>query len=248
VDSLLSPVEVVSFQDYNKKVNTTPKKELKDLFFCRYFYSENVKEFLPLKIDYPNGHFNIEGFKTDKEAPIPKNWPNGLEYTQACVWRNIPEMIKDYLQSKVVPSAELRSIEENDQQLTLIAQKEFKQGTVVGQYTGYLCVNGEEVEENKTSQIEPGFLRILYEDDEVSVSVDASNSGNEYRFINDATTRAKPANVAFAPVQLDGKWHLIIVALRDIKVGDELVVNTKFKYWKENNNASIQQGNSSSST
>ena len=73
VDSLLEPVEVVSFHDYSKRVNSSPKKgnqrkfvaadthqEFKDLYFCRCFYSENNRSFHPLQLDFNNGSFGIE--------------------------------------------------------------------------------------------------------------------------------------------------------------------------------------------
>jgi len=238
VGSLLSPIEVISFQDYNRKVTSTPKKELKELYFCRYFYSESSKEFYPLKLDSTNGHFNIEGLLTQEPIKRPKNWPKGLDYSQSCMWRNIPEPIKNYLQTKVSPNTELRPESEQTHKLGLYAIKDLKKGTTIGEYTGYLCVNGEEDEEDGDVDIDSSpktksskFLKVLCEDNEVSVSVDATNSGNEFRFIKDSNAKGKPANVCFVPLQLDGRWHLSVVALVDINTNDELLVDTKTKYW-----------------
>ena len=75
------------------------------------------------------------------------------------------------------------------------------------------------------------YIKVLFDDDEVSVSVDATTSGNELRYINDCPHGVKP-NAQFISSQLDGKWNLLLVTTTDIEKGQELLVDKDHLYWK----------------
>src|SRR5690606_4017641 len=82
------------------------------------------------------------------------------------------------------------------------------------------------------------WSRILYEDKQISVSIDASKSGSELRFIND--TNSQP-NVTFTPVKLTGKWHLLVYTTKDIEIGDEFLADFTVPYWKKCSEPSLVQ-------
>jgi len=222
VDSLISPVEVVSFDEFNKKLPHYGKKDLKKLYFCRSFYSDNTKEVHPLRVDQ-NNHVEIEGLQD--ERAIPKNWPNTVQYTANTLWR-VPEQFREYFQKKYNPNVEIRVIEDSAKsRLSLFATSNISEGTILGEYTGIISISPpsrEGMEEEPSSlPKQPRFLHNLFEDEEVRVQMDGNISGNEFRFISPATANEK-ANVKFVPIWLAGKWHLVIVSKTNIQKEDEL--------------------------
>ena len=230
VNSLMAPVDVLSFAEYNKKLGTLSQKglfrlskvrltfdiELKNVFFCRYFYSENSKIFHSFQLDTTHGHVHIEGFEQEQRAP--KNWPQDISYTPNSSWR-VPEQFREYFSTRRVPFAEIRVSESTT---GLFALKDIENNTILGEYSGAIALttNQEEFEDNLTTPKDPKFFHTLYRDDEISVNLDASSSGNELRFIRQCSQ--EKANVKLMPTWLDGKWHFIAISTANIKQGEEL--------------------------
>jgi len=233
VDSLICPVEVVSFEEFNRKLPHYGKKDLKKLYFCRSFYSENTKEVHQLMVDQ-NNHVEIEGLQD--ERAIPKNWPNTIQYTANTLWR-VPEQFREYFQKKYNPNAEIRVVEDtaNKNRLSLFATAAITEGTILREFTGIISISPptrDEAEEEPSSiPKQPRFIHTLFEDEEVRVQMDGNISSNEFRFINPVTPNDK-ANVKFVPIWLAGKWHLVIVSKTNIQKDEELFAdfgNTKGK-------------------
>jgi len=155
----------------------------------------------------------------------PKNWPTSIEYVPNLILEELPETVKDRLHSPVIPGVEIRSSAADG--LGLFAAKDMACGYTIGEYTGQACVNGDDGEDSKDVQ----FVRNLYEDEEISVAVDASDSGNELRFIRDCKKTEKP-NVTFVPVQANGTWRLTVMTTVEVKTGQELLADLSVNHMK----------------
>jgi len=225
VNSLLSPVDVVSFVEYNVRTAETSKKDLKRLYFCRYFYSENTNEFHPLRID-ENGHTRIEGFHQDID--LPKNWPNSVLYTPNSVWR-VSEQFRDYFNSHIESKYEIRNLDPSNSKsrFGLFTTVDLEQGSILGEFTGY--VNVSDVTD------EPGlsrFVHTLFEDEELHVKIDSNTAGNEFRFVSKVSNGGN-ANVKFVPVWLESKWLLLVVTIAAVEKGQELLADFGTVTWTD---------------
>jgi len=251
VNSLLSPVEVLSYPEYSKKIalpNLT-KKELKDIFFCRTFYDENNHTFYNLEAD-DNGSIHIEGLKPAADpVSTVKHWPATLQYTPTLLWRDLSEQVKDLLNSKANALVEIRPIQSeespdnNNRDLNgaepmqtetdfgVFAATDIAEPTTLGEFTGFLINNTADINEDSESTKPAKFVRTLYEDHEVLVHVDATHAGNEFRMLRDSSQTNRKPNARFQSTRVDGKWHLFVVSTTPIKKGEEILADYTVNYY-----------------
>eukprot|EP01119_Soliformovum_irregulare_P023040 TRINITY_DN7984_c1_g4_i1.p1 TRINITY_DN7984_c1_g4~~TRINITY_DN7984_c1_g4_i1.p1 ORF type:complete len:680 (+),score=219.80 TRINITY_DN7984_c1_g4_i1:161-2200(+) len=240
VDSLIRPVSVFDFHEFSKRSSPSKNGEEKDVYFCRYFYSENTKKFHVLNQVPMGNHYHIESFK--EEEQFPENWPKSVHFSRKILWRDISEMVRDYLSSSQVPTVEIQEIEATGgSEFGLFAARDISRGSIIGEYTGYLSINDEvqdeiqdEIQDESDDEKSNGnggkkvdkFRRVLFEDEEVSVSIDAAMAGNEMRYIRQPRGK-EAANSKFVSVALNGEWRLIVMATTDIPQGIEILAGTE---------------------
>jgi len=232
VDNLLSPVEVLSYSEFSKRLSSTiAKKDMSKVYFCRYFYSDNTKELHQLNMD-ETGHVEIPGLQ--EERAIPQNWPPNIQYTASTLWR-VPEQFREYFQLKYHPNVEIKKIELEGKppRLTLFTTSNIKEGAILGEYTGIISVSSLIGDTEDDSLAKSNYLlHNLYKDDEVRVQMDASISGNEFRFISHTGDGNKP-NVKFVPMWLAGKWHMVVVSLINMDKGIEIKADFSLIQWNK---------------
>jgi len=220
VDSITSSVEVLSYEEFNQKLASLSKSDLKRIFFCRSFYNEHKKEFTPFKLE-SNGHVFIDIWP----KVVPTNWPSDLLYTRNTVWR-VSERYRDYFQSMIDCQVAIGHVTEEDSndgsRTGLFATKDIPSGTILGEYTGYIGLRSlpedDDVDDDKGAR----FIQVLYHDEEVKAVIDSNVAGNEFRFLRACSGDQVP-NVKTVPIWTAAKWHLIVFTIRDIKLGEELL-------------------------
>lgn len=248
VNSLLSPVEVLSYPEFSKRIaqpNLT-KKELKDIFFCRTFYDENNQIFYNLEAD-DNGSVRIEGLKPAPDTvSVVRHWPANIQYTTTLLWRDLSEQVKDLLNSKANSLVEIRPIQTDDSAMDLnendeansveadfglFASADIPEPTTLGEYTGYLINNTAGMQDESENIKTNKYTRTLYEDHEVLVHVDATHAGNEFRMMKDSSQTNRRPNARFQTSRVDGKWHLFVVSTSPIKKGEEILADYTVNYY-----------------
>jgi len=126
---------------------------------------------------------------------------------------------------------EIRFIEADNHpckgQLGLFAVKELKTGIFLGEYTGRVLVNLEDV---MTSKYLVDYSN-PFEEDCDRVWVDAKNEGNELRFINDFKGTGKQENITFKRVWLGGMMRVCGQITADVQPGEELLTDYGEGYW-----------------
>ncbi len=120
-------------------------------------------------------------------------------------------------------------------QYGVFADADIKRGDMVCEYTGILCRDDNDDEEN-------GYIwdypTSLYEHVEgkkrrkkIKYCIDALKSGNFARFINH--TIRKYQNVGVQMVPRNNLWHVIYIAKKDIKKGQQLLTYYGTQYWRD---------------
>ena len=104
----------------------------------------------------------------------------------------------------------------------VFANARLKKGEMVGEYTGEVKKGDSS---SKSAYI---FAFMIYGNFMANYVLDAEKAGNEMRFVNHSQT----PNLDFKYVFSQGQWHIIFVANRDVKVGEQLFINYGSSYWK----------------
>ncbi len=116
----------------------------------------------------------------------------------------------------------------------VFAETAIKRGDMIIEYTGLLTRDSIDNEnpyiwDYPTIRFEhqPGKTRrkkIVY-------CVDAYKSGNYARFINH--THRKFQNVGIQMIAVDGFWHVVYIALKDIAKGQQFLTYYGMQYWRD---------------
>jgi len=99
----------------------------------------------------------------------------------------------------------------------LFAVKKFERFDVLGEYTGRIV----------GSEVLYGHYLACLEDvpQEKSLGVDAETCGNEIRFINSYLNIAFEPNVTMRTTYINEFPHLVVVCMRDIEIGEEILLD-----------------------
>jgi len=149
------------------------------------------------------------------------------------LWEKITKDEAFFLRQKKTLSelVEIQNIEDENHpckgQLGLFAKRELAQGSFLGEYTGRVLVNLEDV---MTSKYLVDYSN-PFEEDCDRVWVDAKNEGNELRFINDFKGTGKQENITFKRVWVGGMMRVCGQLTADVKAGDELLTDYGEGYW-----------------
>ncbi len=115
----------------------------------------------------------------------------------------------------------------------LYAGEDIERGTFLLDYAGYVSVVlGDEHDTNRSS-----YLLNLFSDEEsaIYIDVDAARAGNEARFLNDwhGVPGAEEPNCQFWPYydSVTGEKRMGVKTIRDVSVGQELLVDYGGKYF-----------------
>jgi hypothetical protein len=98
-------------------------------------------------------------------------------------------------------------------------------GSYIGEYTG-VVVKEEEV----------ASLDYCYDYIDREFAIDSYQQGNFTRFINHSYL----PNVCSEWIEVDGVWHLIYIAIKAIKRGEQLVENYTAGYWAARNRNPVE--------
>ena len=114
------------------------------------------------------------------------------------------------------------------------SEKDLLRGDMVIEYTGRLCADEVDNEnpyiwDYPTIRFEeqPGKSRRK----KIRYCVDAEKMGNYARFINH--TQRKFQNVGIQMIAVDGLWHVVYIALKDIYKGQQLLTYYGTQYWRD---------------
>lgn len=106
----------------------------------------------------------------------------------------------------------------------LFATQEWEQFDIVGEYVGRII-------DNYTSN---AYVADLYRSDNGSnLGIDALNSGNELRYINDYRGIKDKPNCKISKATIDRKPVILIVIIDKIEEGEELLMDYGEGYWGE---------------
>lgn len=108
----------------------------------------------------------------------------------------------------------------------VFAAEDTPKGSFIGEYTGMIV----EVEEAAS----PDYCSVYIDDRFV---IDSYRYGNFTRFINHSYF----PNISPEWINVDGKWHLIYIALEDIKRGAQLVEKYPEEYWVARNQKPVEE-------
>ena len=114
------------------------------------------------------------------------------------------------------------------------ADSDISRGDMICEYTGNLSIDTGAVEnlylwDYPTVMFEkvPGKKRRK----KIKFCIDAQDQGNIARFINHTTREYQNVGVQIVPAQ--GLWHIIYVAKKDIKKGQQLLTHYGMEYWRD---------------
>jgi len=149
------------------------------------------------------------------------------------LWDKVSKQEEEILRKRktLTELVEIRFIEQEDHpckgQLGLFANRDLKQGIFLGEYTGRVLVNLEDV---MTSKYLVDYSN-PFEEDCDRVWVDAKNEGNELRFINDFKGTGKKENITFKRVWVGGMMRVCGQITADIQAGEEILTDYGEGYW-----------------
>lgn len=228
---------------------------MENVYFCRKFWNHFTKILEPLPtspvLSFYGQHLlnkqnsltkllhmeyimsQIELLSTGHPLGLPKNWPPEVEYLRYNKWdtKISFEMRKKLECSTYFNEVTIKKITDSKhkcyKQYGLFATRDFKEGVAIGNYTGLITPNIA-----KTSQL---YSFEFYKDKTQEFILDAEQSGNEFRFINDYRGISSEPNIHFwAGKHEMGSYQVVVVTDRDIKKGEELVADYGDNYWEEN--------------
>lgn len=114
------------------------------------------------------------------------------------------------------------------------ADAPIKKGDMVCEYTGRLYEDSE----NTDNLYLWDYPTFFYEADpkrkrrkKIKFCIDAEKAGNVARFINHTTREHQNVGVQIVPA--NGFWHVIYVAKKDIKKGQQLLTHYGVAYWRD---------------
>jgi len=149
-------------------------------------------------------------------------WDNGdLKYLNTNKWAlNISKEMKENCRRHTIHGVIVKDLAQNHPlygEQGLYTTKKFEKFDVIGEYLGIIV----------GSEVKCGHYLAALEDksNDESLGLDAANCGNEMRFINSYIGIDFSPNVTMRTVYMNTYPHLVIVATRDIDIGEELLLD-----------------------
>lgn len=178
-----------------------------------------------------------------EENFLPKGWPVGMRFTDTLVFDAdssswFPQRPKRKEKRRKSPrqrnQLEIRVIEDSNHPCYaengrgVFATGRISKGVVLFEYSGKV---------RKTSRSKPDgnlFVFKLAECHNFFIDIDANETGNESRFLNDPLNvpGATKANVQFKGPPEQPLGTVQVLTLRQIEIGEELLVSYGDEYWK----------------
>lgn len=168
---------------------------------------------------------NVTPIITPKiSQPSPKHWKfdtGELKYIHTNKWAlNLTKQMKENCRRHTIHGVIVKDLAKNHPlygEQGLYTTKKFEKFDVIGEYLGIIV--GPEVKS--------GHYLAALEDksNDDSLGLDAATCGNEMRFINSYIGIDFSPNVTMRTVYMNTYPHLVIVATRDIEIGEELLLD-----------------------
>ncbi len=117
------------------------------------------------------------------------------------------------------------------------ADEDIEKGEMIGEYTGIII----ERTQSKDADVSYGWCLVApeYQRDSAQLFfVDARKSGNFTRFINHSFY----PNIDAVIVYFNEEWHMVYVAAKPIKKGEQLLVNYGMGYWRSRSCNPVEMG------
>lgn len=114
------------------------------------------------------------------------------------------------------------------------ANTNLKRGDMICEYTGILCEDTGDVDNLYLWDYPTYFFKTTpgkKRRKKIRFCVDAEKSGNVARFINHTTHQYQNVGIQIVPAQ--GFWHIIYVARKDIKKGEQFLTHYGVEYWRD---------------
>ena len=244
MQSIVGKCNVLSFSEFNLACEGSDIPVV-DTYFCQYLYDGT--SIYPIRSTTQNGHIEVGDMEISDESILIgieelcssrrkvtsnkkiqiTNWPLEVSYIRSIVGgENLSTNAKTALQiaeDKHKLLVTIQMIEEKHHpsfgKFGLFALEDIEKYKVIGEFTGTLqVVNAHQFRSKQYSVL-------LCQTSSFYVIVDAEKQGNEFRFINNCSTREQKANVRFEPTFLNGDWHILVIATEKILQGQELPVS-----------------------
>lgn len=142
----------------------------------------------------------------------PKNWPLHLEYI------NIMKYPKTIPKKLFIKNVKIKCIENKNHicygQYGLYANYKIEKYDVLGEYTGYVTNTG--------GRYVAGFKNLDYTN---NYGIDAENSGNELRFINDYRNIGIKPNTILKNSFIDKRPKILVIATENINEDEEILLD-----------------------
>ena len=156
--------------------------------------------------------------------PNPRHWKwdkGDLKYLNCNKWAfNVSKEMKENCRRHTVHGVIVKDLAHNHPlygEQGLYTTKKFEKFDVIGEYLGLIV--GPEV---KCGHYLAALEDKLHDD---SLGLDAAHCGNEMRFINSYIGIDFSPNVTMRTVYMNTYPHLVIVATRDLDIGEELLLD-----------------------
>lgn len=148
----------------------------------------------------------------------PKNWPSHLEYINIMKYpKNIPKKL-------YIKNVKIKLINDENHicngQYGLYALNKIQKFDILGEYTGKISSTG--------GRYVAGFRNLEYTN---NYGVDAQDSGNELRFINDYRNIKNKANTILKNAYIDKRPKILVVATDNIQEDEELLLDYGIGYY-----------------
>lgn len=171
----------------------------------------------------------IKRFHTDSKSTIPVNWPSNVQFIQ-----QLKPLIPDIFSTDIVPPNPIVIITKISDSthpvcghFGLYTAVDIPANSAIGFYMGKVITHNPK---------DPAYLYYIGTINDVTYYIDAKNYGNEIRFVNDYRKIAQGPNVKFNKIISSNRPFNVQVqlsALRDIKQGEELLVDYGSCYWSD---------------
>jgi hypothetical protein len=114
------------------------------------------------------------------------------------------------------------------------ANADLERGDMVCEYTGILCEDSGDVDNLYLWDYPTFFFKTIpgkKRRKKTKFCIDAQEAGNIARFINHTTHQYQNVGVQIVPAQ--GFWHVVYVARRPIKKGQQFLTHYGVEYWRD---------------
>ncbi|VVU95762.1 hypothetical protein CPAV1605_1518 [seawater metagenome] len=150
---------------------------------------------------------------------VPDNWPKDIKYSNT-----ISKESQKHLQS--LEGVELKEIQDYNHilrgEIGLFAKRDWQPFEVIGGYCGIL-----------KKDIGGKYVAFAYYNKKGDKwCIDAELEGNETRFINDYRNIKSYPNVMFQKTNVNNKRVILIIVIKEIKEGDEILSDYGETYWE----------------